>query len=848
MRKSVSESLLLLLDKQGSVGKSILAGLSSNKTQTVFVTASNLSLEEELPEVFLIPYKRKIPLLPDAHYKYILVVYNGEKEVFTVLESLIKKAESEAAKFILVLPIILQENMLADFVLQLYKDTYVIYAGDVFAKNVFQKGTIIQQFFASAKNNGAITIAGMGLEKTYPVFLEDAASAILEVMFGRKDKERVFFLFPKHPITLLSLGRVFQKIDPNLHIDFVGNGKEENFRPPEKEGKYLLSPDYPLQKRIKDVYESVPEKEMPEFQTEKDDASFTFLIIYFLLSFLFLPVLLTMFFSFAGYNQLIEAKEALKKGNFVEVGGYAKRAHTLFNIASPINEIVSFETSFISLEKGQNAALALSALAKSSQAFSEGEGVGVSSGLRQAGAIMQELQLNNYDSILSTIDILPEILGFVEKRVYLVLFQNNMELRPGGGFIGSYAIVTLDKGKLLDFAIHDVYDADGQLKGHVEPPYAIRRHLPSAHWYMRDSNFNADFIKNASASSFFLRTETGINVDGVIAVDVSFVRMILSAIGPVEVLDYKETVTSQNIYTLVQKYSQEDFFPGSNQKKDFLRSLSQAIQIRLASNKAISYVALFEAVVKGIKEKHLLFAFANPATQNVFTVNKMSSSLWDAREEKEDNLHDFLGISEANLGVNKVNYFMTRNVKQSITLTKEGAILENLIIKYKNNSNDKTLGGDYKNYIRLILPLGTKLSQVIIDNVEQVMVKAVTDPILYEEKRFIKPVGLEVEQTQENAKEIFGFLLTVPQGKETTVAISYELPKKGLLDNNQLRYNLWLFKQPGIDEYPHELSFSYPDEVMAIKTSGGLSVKEGKIFVKKTIVGDEQIDISFAKK
>jgi len=48
-----------------------------------------------------------------------------------------------------------------------------------------------------------------------------------------------------------------------------------------------------------------------------------------------------------------------------------------------------------------------------------------------------------------------------------------MELRPGGGFIGSYAILSVDKGKITNFKIYDVYDADGQLKNHIEPPFAI---------------------------------------------------------------------------------------------------------------------------------------------------------------------------------------------------------------------------------------------------------------------------------------------------------------------------------------------------------------------------------------
>jgi len=65
-----------------------------------------------------------------------------------------------------------------------------------------------------------------------------------------------------------------------------------------------------------------------------------------------------------------------------------------------------------------------------------------------------------------------------------------MELRPGGGFIGSYGILTMDKGKVSDFKIHDVYDADGKLKASIEPQFPVRRYLKLPHLFLRDSNFS----------------------------------------------------------------------------------------------------------------------------------------------------------------------------------------------------------------------------------------------------------------------------------------------------------------------------------------------------------------------
>ena len=84
--------------------------------------------------------------------------------------------------------------------------------------------------------------------------------------------------------------------------------------------------------------------------------------------------------------------------------------------------------------------------------------------------------------------ILPEAIGLNGKRKYLLLFQNNMELRATGGFIGSYGIASFSDGKMQDLKISDVYTADGQLKGKIFPPGPITKYMGQPNWYLRDSN------------------------------------------------------------------------------------------------------------------------------------------------------------------------------------------------------------------------------------------------------------------------------------------------------------------------------------------------------------------------
>jgi len=127
---------------------------------------------------------------------------------------------------------------------------------------------------------------------------------------------------------------------------------------------------------------------------------------------------------------------------------------------------------------------------------------------------------NQYLTILSGVQKnVPEFFGKDGKRKYLVLFMNNMELRPGGGFIGSVGVVEFDQYTLIGLRIYDVYSLDGQLKTHIDPPNPIRKYLSQPHWFLRDSNFSPDFPTNAEEALSFVRKEVGWDsFDGVIGV------------------------------------------------------------------------------------------------------------------------------------------------------------------------------------------------------------------------------------------------------------------------------------------------------------------------------------------
>lgn len=298
---------------------------------------------------------------------------------------------------------------------------------------------------------------------------------------------------------------------------------------------------------------------------------------------------------------------------------------------------------------------------------------------------------------------LPGILGKDQRKTYLVLFQNNMELRPAGGFIGSFAIVTFDGGRMTDFSVSDVYSADGQLKGHIEPPAPIKKYLGEANWFLRDSNWDPDFPTSAKRAEWFIDKEIGRSVDGVAAIDLSPVKDALLSMGPMYLADYDMDITSENLYEKTQEEVHEDFFPGTQKKASFLTALSRNMVSTLSDLDSVQKLELMKSFYKNLEAKHVQFYFHNEKAQIAIANLGWAGEI--AKGNCGENCYsDFLALVEANLGVNKANYFISRDQNFEVNIS-EGRVQRKLTINFKNSANP-ALGApaNYKSYVRVLVP------------------------------------------------------------------------------------------------------------------------------------------------
>ncbi len=414
------------------------------------------------------------------------------------------------------------------------------------------------------------------------------------------------------------------------------------------------------------------------------------------------------------------------------------------------------------------------------------------------------------------IEHLESILGKGKKAQYIVFFYNNMELRPGGGFIGSFALLTFDKYSLSEFTVFDVYDADGQLKNHVKPPQPISQYLHQPHYYLRDSNFTPDFPENVKTAEYFLERELGItNIDGAIGLTTTGLSYILEAFEPIFIPDLNENITKDNFYLKTQSGAEAEFFPGSKKKKNYLSSLSQ--QMILSINKA-DQGKLSLSILQALQEKQLIIFSKNDQVEKSLSVLRWGGSLVTpvcVQAEVKCQLNHIFPV-DANLGVNKANAFISRLIKQSISIDSTGQVRSKISVIFNNKSPGEVYpGGDYLNYFQIYLPSDAHDMTLVVDGK-------------------VKP---EFDIKRSGNFQVVGIPITIPALKQGIIEIEYI--EGGTISTGKSIYQLLVQKQIGLINTDFALQISLPSNIHVIDTNFTRLAKGNRIIYNTVLSSDK---------
>lgn len=370
-----------------------------------------------------------------------------------------------------------------------------------------------------------------------------------------------------------------------------------------------------------------------------------------------------------------------------------------------------------------------------------------------------------------------DILGRKELKKYLVIFQNNNELRATGGFLGSFALVTIERGliKKVEFPEGGSYDIQGQLLERVKPPSALN--LINSRWYFHDANWWPDFPTTARKLIWFYEKSGGPTPDGVVAITADIMKDLLQFTGPVGVPDYQKTITAENFYEETQRAVELEYDKEANRPKKFMVALALEFFKKFTQDEK-NFQNFFQLSDKIFSQKTIQFYFTNEKTEKVFTDFNLTGQIKNLPG-------DYLAIINTNLRGGKTDNFIKEKLYLETEIDNNGQIINKLTLERTHTGDPNNFFGKTVNldYLRIYVPKGAKLLSASGFNPPEAKSYYSEDETLALDADLAR---LENEVTIDPAsgtkiydqfgKTVFANWVQVAPGETSKITLTYQLP------------------------------------------------------------------------
>ncbi len=363
------------------------------------------------------------------------------------------------------------------------------------------------------------------------------------------------------------------------------------------------------------------------------------------------------------------------------------------------------------------------------------------------------------------IKTLPTLLGANHPQKYLMIFQNDKELRPTGGFITGYAVFKVDQGSIQLEKSDDIYPLDDSIPNKPKAPAGIQKYFPGVYQLnLRDSNISPDFMVSMKTfKSMYQESNGDQDIDGIIAINTNVL------VSTIKILDNQvqaggQTFTTdkdphcdcpQVIYALENSISRPVNYV-KTERKSLLGDLLSAIMVKALSSSPKKYWGpLFQTMITSSSRKDILYdLFDDQAQEGIEALN--------AAGQVKPFEGDYLYINETNFSGAKVNIFMQQSIDNAYSVANDGTITKTVTIHYKNpyppsdcslKSGGLCLNAEYRDWIRILVPKGSQLTS---------------------------STGSQVKMTQYDdlGKTFFEGFVTVRTEGINTLTVNYTLPFK----------------------------------------------------------------------
>jgi len=380
-------------------------------------------------------------------------------------------------------------------------------------------------------------------------------------------------------------------------------------------------------------------------------------------------------------------------------------------------------------------------------------------------------------------DAIHTLFGGDELKRYLVIFQNQHEIRPTGGFMGSFALVDVQKGKIVNIEVPEggTYDLKGQLDSYVKAPLPLQ--LVNGRWEFQDANWFPDFPTTAKKISWFYQHSRGATVDGVIAVNATVLERFLRVAGPVTVDEQYDILLNADtaLANLQSEVELGDDKAQHKPKKIISVILSQLLE-QLPTLSKVKMISLLGEIHESVQQKEIQVFATDTNIQS-----KLQEFGWTGNILPTQPGQDYLFVVNANIQGQKSDARVKQVIDYVVELKEDGNMYATVTIdrEHIGSPGEQFYGNTNINYLRVYVPKGSEL--VGSGGFEFPPEEAFHTPeewytddedllAIEKDETYDKNSGSRI--STEFDKTVFGNWVIVEPGQKTSVYFTYKLPFK----------------------------------------------------------------------
>jgi hypothetical protein len=546
---------------------------------------------------------------------------------------------------------------------------------------------------------------------------------------------------------------------------------------------------------------------------------------------------------------------------FLQMAGHLVEATNLaYQASGPL--LAELGSSGSTLDPAGLTALLVTAQPQLSQARQELDGSLAARSQIDVGGLSPRLQtlltgrvdplLKQADTGLSLATSLPVVLGASGEgpKTYLLLVQNEDELRATGGLITSVGRLVIDQGQVLSIEFEVEYKDDWS-KPYPAAPWQMREYMNSPVLLLRDANWSPDFPTSARMAETLYAYDHDLSVDGVIAFDQQFLVMLLQQLGPLQLEGVPEPITAENVTSYMRSAKEPPAtgpVPENWKPKEFIPKMTAAVLQQLMEGGDHNWREIAKILSQALEQRHLLLQFDNPEVTALLARQGWANTV-------DPGTGDFLLVTDTNMGFNKTNAVVEEGLSYDVNFTDLSQPQATLTVTHVNRAkpevpciqwNEGQIDGEkaypidrcYWSYLRVYKQAGTQL------------LEATPMAIPGEWMLLGRGVPARVDPLDEALPGLdgLGTMLVLPGGKSLDTGFHFALPAATLVQDGtsgQFTYHLKVQKQPGTLAVPIQVRVRLPAGAQVLSAPAGASVNGAEVLLSTDLQKDLDLQVMF---